>query len=55
VAGIRRLTQVNATWLRPFGRRIAARGIRARYVRITSNGNTSDPYNHYTEVEVYGK
>lgn len=37
-----------------FGRRIAARGIRARYVRISSNGNTSDPYNHYTEIEVYG-
>jgi len=38
-----------------FGRRIAADGVNARYVRITSNGNTSDPYNHYTEVEVYGK
>ena len=38
-----------------FGRRVAARGTRARYVRITSNGNTSDPYNHYTEVEVYGR
>ena len=38
-----------------FGRRVAGHGIRARYVRITSNGNTSDPYNHFTEVEVYGK
>jgi hypothetical protein len=38
-----------------FGRRIAGKGLRARYVRITSNGNTSVPYNHFTEVEVYGK
>lgn len=38
-----------------FGRRIAGNGVRARYVRITSNGNTSDPYNHYTEVEVFGE
>ena len=38
-----------------FGRRIAGRGIRARYVRVTSNGNTSDPYNRFTEVEIYGK
>lgn len=38
-----------------FGRRIAGRGVRARYVNITSNGNTSDPYNRFTEVEVYGK
>lgn len=37
-----------------FGRRIAGKGGRARYVRIVSNGNTSDPYNHFTEVEVYG-
>ena len=38
-----------------FGRRINGRGGRARYVRIFSNGNTSDIYNHFTEVEVYGK
>jgi hypothetical protein len=37
-----------------FGRRIAGNGVRARYVRVSSNGNTSDPYNHFTEVEVYG-
>lgn len=37
-----------------FGRRIAGRGVRARHVRIYSNGNTSTPYNHFTEVEVYG-
>ncbi len=38
-----------------FGRRIPGHGVRARYVRLTSNGNTSDPYNHYTEVEIYGE
>ncbi len=38
-----------------FGKRVAGHGIRARYVRITSNGSTSGPYNHFTEVEVYGK
>jgi hypothetical protein len=26
-----------------------------RYVRLYSNGNTSNPSNHYIEVEVYGK
>jgi hypothetical protein len=29
--------------------------IRGRYVRIHSNGNTSNDQNHYIEVEVYGK
>jgi hypothetical protein len=38
-----------------FGRRIAGNGVKARYVRIFSNGNTSTPYNHFTEIEVYGK
>jgi hypothetical protein len=38
-----------------FGRRIAGNGVRSRYVRIFSNGNTSTPYNHFTEIEVYGK
>ena len=37
-----------------FGRRIAGKGVKARYVRIASNGNTSNPYSHFTEVEVYG-
>ncbi|HMD61552.1 MAG TPA: hypothetical protein VKG78_08980 [Opitutaceae bacterium] len=36
------------------GRVIDARGATARYVRLYSNGNTSDELNHYTEVEVYG-
>jgi len=38
-----------------FGRRIAGRSVEARYVRITSHGNTSDPYNRFTEIEVYGQ
>jgi len=38
-----------------FGRRVAGHGVRARHVRITSNGNTSSPYNQFTEVEVYGR
>ena len=37
------------------GRVIDAKGTAARYVRLHSNGNTSDELNHYTEVEVYGK
>jgi hypothetical protein len=30
-------------------------GVRARYVRLYSNGNTSNDLNHYIEVDVYGK
>jgi hypothetical protein len=37
------------------GKLIDAKGTRARYVRLYSNGNTSDDMNHYIEVEVYGK
>jgi hypothetical protein len=37
------------------GHVIDAKGATARYVRLYSNGNTSDELNHYTEVEVYGK
>jgi len=37
------------------GRLIDAKGIRARYVRLYSNGNNSNDLNHYIEVEVYGK
>ena len=32
-----------------------AKGIKARYVRLYSYGNTSNDLNHYIEVEVYGK
>jgi hypothetical protein len=37
------------------GRLIEAKGATGRYVRLYSNGNTSDELNHYTEVEVYGQ
>ncbi len=37
------------------GRLIAAKGQTARYVRLYSNGNTSDELNHYCEVEVFGE
>jgi len=30
-------------------------GVRGRYVRLCSNGNTSNDLNHYIEVDVYGK
>jgi hypothetical protein len=34
---------------------VLSQGIKARYVRFYSNGNTSNDLNHYIEVEVYGK
>ncbi len=37
------------------GRPIAVKGVKGRYVRLYSNGNTSNQMNHYTEVEVFGK
>ena len=37
------------------GRVIDAKGATARYVRLYSNGNTSDELNHYCEVEIYGQ
>ncbi|MGD2295811.1 MAG: hypothetical protein PVF22_08235, partial [Candidatus Aminicenantes bacterium] len=36
------------------GRLVDPRGVRARYVRLYSRGNTSNEMNHYVEVEVYG-
>ena len=36
------------------GRLIDPKGIKARYVRLFSTGNTSNDMNHYVEVEVYG-
>ena len=36
------------------GRLIDPRGVKARYVRLYSRGNTSNEMNHYVEVEVYG-
>jgi len=38
-----------------FGHIIDAKGAKGRYVRLYSNGNTSNDMNHYIEVEVYGK
>jgi len=37
------------------GKLISVDGQVARYVRLYSNGSTSDELNHYTEVEVYGQ
>jgi hypothetical protein len=37
------------------GKLIDAQGAKARYVRLWSNGSTSDDQNHYTEVEVWGR
>ena len=37
------------------GRVIDARTTKGRYVRLYSNGNTSNDTNHYIEVEVWGK
>lgn len=37
------------------GRLIDAAGAKARYVRLYSNGNTTDELNHYVEVEVFGR
>jgi len=36
------------------GRLVDPKGIKGRYVRLYSNGNTSNDLNHYVEVEVYG-
>jgi hypothetical protein len=37
------------------GKLIAVSGVKGRYVRLYSNGNTSNSGNHYIEVEVHGK
>ncbi len=37
------------------GKLIEGRGIKARYVRLYSNGNTSNNLNHAIEVEVYAQ
>ena len=36
------------------GRLIDPKGVKGRYVRLYSNGNTTNDLNHYVEVEVYG-
>jgi hypothetical protein len=43
-------------WIETYeGHLIDSKGVKGRYVRLYSNGNTTDDFNHYTEVEVYGK
>jgi len=37
------------------GHLIDAKGVKGRYVRLYSRGNSSTEMNHYIEVEVYGK
>jgi hypothetical protein len=37
------------------GRLIDTKGIKGRYVRLYSKGNTTNKLNHYIEVEVFGK
>ena len=37
------------------GKLIDAKGVKGRYLRLYSNGNTSNKLNHYIEVEVWGK
>jgi len=37
------------------GKLIPVKGVRGRYVRVYSNGNTGDDQNRFTEVEVWGK
>jgi hypothetical protein len=36
------------------GRLFDPRGVKGRYVRLYSNGNTANDLNHYVEVEVFG-
>jgi hypothetical protein len=38
-----------------FGMVADGKGAKGRYIRLYSNGNTSNEMNHYIEVEVYGK
>ncbi len=37
-----------------YGRVVDAKNTTGRYVRLISNGNTSDELNHYCEIEVFG-
>jgi len=38
-----------------YGKVVDGKGTKGRYVRLYSNGSTSNEMNHYIEVEVYGK
>lgn len=37
------------------GRPFAVKGVKGRYLRCYSSGNTANDMNHYTEIEVYGQ
>jgi hypothetical protein len=37
------------------GKLVDAKGFKGRYVRLHSNGNNANEYNHYIEVEVFGR
>jgi hypothetical protein len=37
------------------GKLIDAKGVKGRYVRLYSKGNTTNKLNHYIEVEIWGK
>jgi hypothetical protein len=37
------------------GRLVAAKAVKARYVRLHSQGNSDNDQNHYLEIEVYGR
>lgn len=37
-----------------YGKLIDAKGVKGRYVRLYSSGNTANDANHYVEVEVFG-
>ena len=37
------------------GELIDAKGVKARYVRLYSNGNSANDLNHYIEVEIFGR
>jgi hypothetical protein len=38
-----------------FGLLVDAKGTKGRYARLYSRGNTTNTFNHYVEVEVFGK
>ncbi|MDR2863846.1 MAG: discoidin domain-containing protein [Puniceicoccales bacterium] len=38
-----------------YGKLIPVAGVKGRYVRLYSQGNSTNPGNHYIEVEVYGR
>jgi hypothetical protein len=37
------------------GRLIEAKGAKGQFVRVYTNGNTTDEVNHFTEVGIWGK